>query len=95
MYKFEFDRAKSAANLQKHGIDFDTAQALWTDPKLLQAPLFSSEEPRHLMIGVIGIKHWTAIITYRGGSVRMISVRRARKNEIDLYESTHPESERD
>ncbi len=90
---FEFNQAKSAANRQKHGIDFEAAQALWKDSKLLQAPLFSSEEPRHLMIGVIGVKHWAAIITYRGESVRLISVRRARKDEVELYESAHYKSE--
>lgn len=90
---FEFNQAKSAANRQKYGIDFEAAQALWKDSKLLQAPLFLSEEPRHLMIGVIGVKHWAAIITYRGESVRLISVRRARKDEVELYESAHYKSE--
>ncbi len=90
---FEFDPAKSSANRQKHGIDFETAQALWKDSKLFQAPLFSTEEPRHLMIGMIGVKHWAAIITYRGKSVRLISVRRARKDEVELYESAHYKSE--
>jgi uncharacterized DUF497 family protein len=38
---FEFDPAKSAANLKKHGIDFIGAQALWSDPDRLEisAPL--------------------------------------------------------
>ena len=90
---FEFDQAKSAANRQKHGIDFDTAQTLWKDSKLLQAPLFSNEEPRHLVTGVIGVTHWSAIITYRGENVRLISVRRARKDEVEQYESAHYKSE--
>ncbi len=89
---FVFDQAKSAANRQKHGIDFVAAQTLWKDSRLFQVQLFSSVEPRHLIVGVIGVKHWAAIITYRGESVRLISVRRARKDEVDLYESTHSKS---
>ena len=34
----EYDPAKSASNLSKHGIDFDQAQALWDDPWMLEAP---------------------------------------------------------
>lgn len=85
--KFEYDPGKSAANRKKHGIDFDEAQALWHDVRLLEAPANSVDEPRFLVIGMIGPKHWTAVCTYRGEQVRIISVRRARKQEIEHYES--------
>ena len=85
--KFEFDPAKSAANRQKHGIDFEEAQALWDDPNLLEAPAFSTDEQGYLAVGMIGSKHWSAIITYRDEYVRLISVWRARKAEIEHYES--------
>ncbi|MBD2428409.1 BrnT family toxin [Phormidium sp. FACHB-1136] len=39
------------------------------------------------MVGKIGAKHWTAVITYRGQNTRIISVRRSRKEEIAFYES--------
>jgi len=52
--KFEFDPAKSAANRQKHGIDFEEAHALWNDPNLLEAPAFSTDEQRYLVVGLIG-----------------------------------------
>ena len=42
-------------------------------------------EPRFLVVGRMAGKHWTAVITYRGTSTRIISVRRARKKEVELY----------
>lgn len=84
--KFAYDPAKSAANLAKHGIDFDRARALWDDPWLLEAPARTEDEPRFLAIGRIDGKHWTAIWTPRGEAVRIISVRRARAEEVAHYE---------
>lgn len=87
MSDFEYDDDKSQANLEKHGIDFLDAQALWRDPDLLELQARSDDEPRFLVIGLIGSKHWSAVVTYRNGTVRLISVRRSRKREVELYES--------
>ncbi|MBS9405003.1 BrnT family toxin [Halomonas sp. TRM85114] len=87
MSDFEFDDAKSQANLEKHGIDFHTAQELWKDPDLLEFKANFDDEPRFLVIGCIAKKHWSAVITYRNQRVRLISVRRSRKKEVELYES--------
>lgn len=84
---FEYDPAKSTANLAKHGIDFDQAQALWQDPWLLEVPAKTEGEPRFLSIGRLGRQHWAAIWTPRGAAIRIISVRRARKEEVDRYEN--------
>ena len=84
---FEFDQAKSESNKAKHGIDFDEAQALWNDPYLLEIPAKTEDEPRYLVVGTIDAKHWSAVITYRGENIRIISVRRARVKEVALYES--------
>jgi len=84
---FEFDPAKSDSNYTKHGIDFVEAQVLWDDPMLLEIPAKIDDEPRYLVIGLIDGKHWSAVITYRGDNVRLISVRRARTEEVVLYES--------
>ena len=84
---FEFDNLKSKSNLQKHGIDFIEAQALWSDSNLLEIPAKTLDEPRFLVIGMIEQKHWSAVITYRDGKVRLISVRRSRDEEVTLYES--------
>jgi uncharacterized DUF497 family protein len=87
MMVFEFDPVKSESNRIKHGIDFLEAQALWSDPMLLEIPAKTTDEPRYLVIGLLGDKHWSAVMTYRGDKIRLISVRRARAEEAALYES--------
>jgi uncharacterized DUF497 family protein len=84
---FEFDEAKSQSNKDKHGINFLEAQELWNDPYLLEVPAKTVDEPRYLVIGVLGGTHWAAITTYRDDNIRIISVRRARAKEVALYES--------
>ena len=84
---FEFDSRKSHSNLKKHGIDFVEAQLLWLDPALVEVPAKTFDESRYLMIGKILDKHWSAVITYRDENIRIISVRRARDEEIEIYES--------
>ena len=81
--KFEFDKR----NLRKHGIDFPEAQALWDDSDRIEIPARTDDEPRFMLIGRIGSRVWSAVITYRGEKVRVISVRRARRKEIAIYES--------
>ena len=83
---FEFSSDKSAANKTKHGIDFVEAQALWDDPDLIEIPARTSDELRLLVIGRIGEKPWSAVVTDRGDHVRLISVRRSRKEEVAIYE---------
>ncbi|MBE0510607.1 MAG: BrnT family toxin [Chromatiales bacterium] len=87
MISFEFDDDKSRANFEKHGIDFHSAQRLWLDPEILEIQAKSESEPRYLIIACIDGKHWSAVITYRGTKIRLISVRRSRKKEVELYES--------
>lgn len=87
MDDFEFDDGKSKANLEKHGIDLQAAQELWDDPDLLEIQAKSEGEPRFLLIGRIGAKHWSVVVTYRSERIRLISVRRSRKKEVELYES--------
>ncbi|MGC2062538.1 MAG: BrnT family toxin [Thermodesulfovibrionales bacterium] len=85
--EFAFDTNKSGSNKKKHGIDFYEAQQLWDDPDFIEIPLKTSDEERFLVIGKISEKCWSAIITYRSEKVRLISVRRSRKEEVDIYES--------
>lgn len=87
MDEFEFDEAKSLANLDKHGIDFVAAQGLWEDPHLLEIRAKLEDEQRFLLVGRIGDKHWSAVVTYRDARIRLIPVRRSRKKEVELYES--------
>ncbi|QOL26349.1 BrnT family toxin [Thalassotalea sp. LPB0316] len=87
MYTFEYDPKKSEINLDKHGIDFEEAQSLWNDPDLVEIPANTSDEPRSLVIAIHKGKCWSAVITHRTPNVRIISVRRSRKNEVEFYES--------
>jgi uncharacterized protein len=83
---FEFDEEKSQTNAEKHGIDFVEAQALWSDPNLIEIPAKTVDEPRFLVIGRISGKHWSAVVTHRSERIRLISVRRSRPEEVALYE---------
>jgi uncharacterized DUF497 family protein len=86
--EFEFDPVKNNNNKEKHGIDFYEAQALWNDPDLIEIPVITSDEPRFLVIGNISGKHWSGVITYRSEKIRIISMRRSRKEEVELYEGS-------
>ena len=84
---FEYDKRKSDSNELKHGINFEDAQLLWTDPDRVQIPARDVDEPRLMMIGKINNRYWSAIFTYRGEKIRLISVRSSRTEEIEIYES--------
>jgi hypothetical protein len=84
--EFEFDTRKSKKNKEKHGIDFIEAQSIWEDIERIEIPARTEDEPRYLVIGKIENRCWSAIVTYRGDVVRIISVRRSRKEEIKIYE---------
>jgi uncharacterized DUF497 family protein len=85
--EFEFDPRKSAANLAKHGIDFVAAQEIWMDQDMVEIDARSHDEPRTLVLGFAHGALWSAVVTARGGRVRIISVRRARADERGLYEA--------
>lgn len=84
---FEFDPAKSEANKAKHGIDFHEAMALWEDERRVEISARTTDEPRFMVIGTIAGTFWSAVITYRGETTRIVSVRRSRKEEVALYEN--------
>lgn len=84
--KFDFDEQKSRTNKKKHGINFVEAQALWQDEELIEIPARTEDEARFLLVGKINDVCWSAVITRRGDVIRIISVRRSRKEEVALYE---------
>ena len=84
---FEYDPNKSMTNFDKHGIDFDEAQNLWEDESKIIFPANVEGEERYLMVATYKGKHWTAVYTPRGDSIRIISVRRSRTKEISCYEN--------
>ncbi len=83
---FEYDDKKSSANKIKHGIDFEEAKDIWNDEYRLEIWTKGLSEPRYLVIGVIDKNLWSAIITYRDGNIRIISVRRSRIEEVRIYD---------
>jgi uncharacterized DUF497 family protein len=84
---FEFDPRKSLTNKLKHGIDFEEAKRLWKDDRRVDAPVRVTGEPRWISVGVIGGTYWTAVWTKRSEAIRIISVRRARRDEVGGYHS--------
>ncbi len=82
---FEFDSRKNRLNKDKHGIDFIEAKRLWSDPDRIIIPAKTVDEPRYIMIGKINDEFWTAVYTIRSFNIRIISVRKSRKNEKDIY----------
>ncbi|MBI5126012.1 MAG: BrnT family toxin [Planctomycetes bacterium] len=83
--KFEWDEKKGEVNRLKHGVDFKTAVEIWQDEKRIEIQVPHPVEDRNVAIGQIRNKLWTAIYTLRGDAIRLISVRRARKEETRLY----------
>ncbi|MGM0417490.1 MAG: BrnT family toxin [Thermodesulfobacteriota bacterium] len=83
--EFEYNSDKSESNKQKHGIDFEEAEALWLDLYRLEIEAKSDDEPRFALIAKLYKKLWTAFYTIRENRVRKISVRRSRKGEKELY----------
>ena len=84
--KFEWDVSKSSSNRLKHGIDFETARGLWLDESRIEIQAPHPIENRHIIIGKLQGKLWTAVYTIREGAIRIISVRRSREKEAKLYE---------
>ena len=83
---FEWDRKKSLTNTNKHGINFDTARKLWKDSKRIEIQTSYPLENRNILIAKLNKKYWTTIFTRRSDAIRIISVRRSRKREVNLYE---------
>lgn len=84
---YKYDENKSLSNKQKHGIDFEEAKLLWKDDRMLEIETSYEDEVRFINIGRIGTKFYTIVTTYREDNIRIISARRSRKKEIEIYES--------
>jgi uncharacterized DUF497 family protein len=87
--KFDVDLEKSIINKVRHGIDFFEVQSLWGMPVLeirLRTTRFNAADARTLYIGMIDDAYWSALVTHDDGYICPLSVRPARKEEIELYE---------
>jgi len=83
--ELEYEPAKGKTNTRKHGIDFKQATLLWNDAERIEFVACFADEPRLGLVGSYAGKSWTAVFTIRKERVRIISVRRARKNEEAIY----------
>ena len=88
--KFEWDEAKNEANIQKHGIDFNDARDIFNHPLLTQEDRTQDyEEERWIAIG--WLKQLVGVVVYTervGDTIRIISARKATKNEVRYYEQS-------
>ena len=84
---FTFDLFKSKSNQMKHGIDFAEAQKIWRDANRIEFPVPFRSEDRSIVVGKIDDTYWTAVVTRRDNMIRIISVRRSRTDEKEIYNS--------
>lgn len=82
---FKYDPRKSQANKAKHGIDFIHAQDLWEDPGRVNFIARFQDEDRFGLVASHDGHIWCAIYTTRDFRIRIISVRKARDYEKDIY----------
>jgi uncharacterized DUF497 family protein len=85
--EYEWDNSKNESNIHNHGIDFSDA---W---KIFQNPILAKEdnrkdygEIRYISIGLLNDIEVVIIYTYRGQTIRIISIRKANKNERKIYQ---------
>jgi uncharacterized DUF497 family protein len=81
---FEWDEQKAEANIAKHKIDFEDAIGIFYEPVIVRQSDRNSEK-RWVAIGELASCLIAVIYTLRGQSIRVISARRARKNEESEY----------
>ena len=82
--KFEYDKAKSRANSQKHSISLEEATKLWSLRSVEIEARFAGEE-RRMIIGKLDHKFYSCIFTVRGDNIRLISARRSHSSEEGVY----------
>ena len=86
---FEWDDAKAVANRAKHGVSFDEAETVFLDPlaRVDEDPDHSALEQRYLIFGHSAL-HRLLLVSFseRGAIIRIISSRRANREEQRRYE---------
>ena len=90
---FEYDSKKSEANREKHRIGLGEAKELWLAIGV-EVKARTVDEPRFLRIGKLKGKLYSCVYTVRGNAIRLISVRRSRDDEAELYEKRIQNEER-
>ncbi len=87
MLEFEWDNAKAATNVGKHGVTFEQAAYAFRDPFGVEWVDESSDyaEERFILLGMSGGQILSVVYTERKGRIRIISARRATKHEKNEY----------
>ena len=88
--QFEWDAAKAAANLTKHGVNFSEAMSVFGDPLevTIPDPVHSDEEARFVSVGLSEMSRLLVVAyTEREGRIRIISARKAAPRERRYYEA--------
>jgi len=84
---YAFDPTKLAANVAKHGVWFSAADEFeWESALVVVDSRKSYGEPRLRALGLIGERVHAMVFSLRDTSVRIISLRRANKREVRMYE---------
>ncbi len=92
MIRFEWNAAKAESNIKKHGVSFEEAKSVFYDEFALQFYDSGSseiEEDRFLMLGLSSESRILIVChceRYSGHVIRIISARKATKNERKFYE---------
>jgi uncharacterized DUF497 family protein len=88
MDQFEWDPAKNAANLAKHGISFEEAKTIWEGPVVTGPDHAHDSEEREISFGFIGGVTVACVVhTDRYGKIRIISARKATRNERKEFDA--------
>ena len=87
---FEWDPAKAAANVRKHGVSFDEAETVFSDEHalLLDDPEHSADEDRFVLIGLSSASRMVVVChcyQERANVIRLISARKATRTERHEY----------
>ncbi|MGD2013255.1 MAG: BrnT family toxin [Desulfobacterales bacterium] len=84
---FEWDPNKAIANINKHGIDFADAVTVFDDLNAVTIDDLDYEEQRFITIAMDAFGRILVVVyTWRGDNIRLISARKATKNERKKYE---------
>jgi len=96
LISFEWDEKKSRANLAKHKVSFDEAQTVFfdTNARMIFDPDHSGNEDRFILLGMSGLLRMLIVchccMENDGKIIRIISARKANRNEQKQYESYLP-----
>jgi len=87
--RFQYDPTKAASNLKKHGASFADAEGLFFDPLAIHQPDPDAEDEERFVAVGMGSAGIILVVVYtlRGEEIRLISARRATRQEVKSYEN--------